>query len=45
MALETFETWRGAKTDVGGDANDGVCAEAQIKQTVGADWEVRSPQA
>ena len=42
MVRQTLEIWQGAECDAIGDANDGVCVEAQIRQTVGLDWADRS---
>ena len=37
MELQTFEICARVETNAMADANDGVWAEAQIRQTVGAD--------
>jgi len=42
MVRQTFEIWQGAGCDAIVDASDGVCVEAQIRQTVGLDWADRS---
>jgi hypothetical protein len=44
MVPQTFEIREGAKPDAMGDANDGVCVETHIRQTVGPDWADRSLQ-